>query len=267
MPTPDVSPHQLWIIVRGSEVLVEEVDGAPRLPSRVLAEPWAGSRDDIIFLGQLADVECYAVAASSNVELTSNLRFTPVRSLFGVLDEATLYVVGKAIALTEFEETHRYCGRCAEPTEPSPSERGRSCPRCSATFHPRIPPAVITLIENGDRILLARSARFKTGVFSAVAGFVETGESLEEAAVREIREEVGVEIDQLRYFGSQPWPFGRSLMIGFVARYRSGEIVVDGQEIVEAAWFDIERLPLLPPNISIARKLIDSFVARQGRQG
>jgi NAD+ diphosphatase len=174
----------------------------------------------------------------------------------------TLNFVGKAIALTEFEVMHRFCGRCATPTEPSALERARRCPRCGATFHPRIPPAVITVIERGDQILLARSARFTSGVFSAVAGFVETGETLEEAVAREVKEEVGVEIDQLRYFGSQPWPFGRSLMIAFFARYRAGEIAVDGEEIVEAAWFELDHLPKLPPSISIARKLIDSLVAQ-----
>src|SRR6185369_14128960 len=170
----------------------------------------------------------------------------------------------RAIALTEFETTHRYCGRCATLTQPSLVDRSKRCPSCELHVYPRIPPAVITLIERDGRLLLARSARFKTGMFSAVAGFVEIGESLEQAAVREVREEVGVEVGELRYFGSQPWPFGRSLMIGYFARYLSGEIVVDGEEIVEADWFELERLPLLPPPISIARKLIEAYLTERG---
>ena len=258
---------QLWIVVRDAEVLIAETEGVLSLPPAVLARPWVESADGHIRLGRFAEREYYAVAANAAGEPASGLRFASARSLFGILDEVTLNFVGKALALTEFEATHRFCGRCATLTEASALERARHCPRCGATFYPRIPPAVITLIEREDRILLARSARFKNGVFSAVAGFVETGESLEEAVAREVKEEVGVEIDQLRYFGSQPWPFGRSLMIAFFARYRAGEIAVDGEEIVEAAWFELNRLPPLPPSISIARKLIDSFVARQGSGG
>jgi NAD+ diphosphatase len=258
--------EQLWIVVRDAEVLVAETDGVLSLPPSILARPWVESADGHIRLGRFAEREYYAVAASAAGEPASSLRFASARSLFGILDEVTLSFVGKALALTEFEATHRFCGRCATPTEASALERARHCPHCRATFYPRIPPAVITLIERDDRILLARSARFKNGVFSAVAGFVETGESLEDAVAREVKEEVGVEIDQLRYFGSQPWPF-RSLMIAFFARYRAGEIAVDDEEIVEAAWFEFNRLPPLPPSISIARKLIDSFVARQGSGG
>jgi NAD+ diphosphatase len=274
MSNPDrrqqqVAAHdeQLWIVLRDAEVLVAESDGVLSLPSRSLAKPWSESAEGHIFLGRFAEQEYYAVAADSTSEPASGLRFVSARSLFGVLDEVRLNFVGKAIALTEFEVMHHFCGRCATPTEPSALERARRCPRCGATFHPRIPPAVITVIERGDQILLARSARFTNGVFSAVAGFVETGETLEEAVAREVKEEVGVEIDQLRYFGSQPWPFGRSLMIAFFARYRAGEIAVDGEEIVEAAWFALDRLPRLPPSISIARKLIDSLVARHRTGG
>jgi NAD+ diphosphatase len=141
-------------------------------------------------------------------------------------------------------------------------ERARSCPNCELTAHLRIPPAVITLVERGDQILLARGANFPPGMFGAVAGFVEIGESLEDTARREVAEEVGVRIANLRYFSSQAWPFGRSLMVGFHASDASGELRADGTEIVEADWFSRERLLLLPPKISIARRLIEDFLAR-----
>lgn len=247
------------IVVRDAHILVLDAETAPTLPTTSELAHWLKAERPRFNVGS----QFYAVAAEDEDVASDRLSFVPVRSLFSVLDEALLNVVGRSMAVVEFETTHRFCGRCATATVPIVGERGKTCLRCNLSFYPRIPPAVITLIEHEGRLLLARSARFKTGMFSAVAGFVEIGESLEEAAIREVREEVGVEIGDLRYFGSQPWPFGRSLMVGYFGRYLSGDIQVDGNEIVEAAWFDVEHLPLLPPPLSIARKLIDSFVAAQ----
>jgi NAD+ diphosphatase len=213
-------------------------------------------------VGHFESFGVYALAADERESTNDRLRFVPVRSLFGTLEARLLDLVGRSLSIVEFEVTHRFCGRCASTTEPISGERGKRCTGCGFTFYPRIAPAVITLVEHENRLLLARSARFKAGMFSAVAGFVEIGESLEHAAAREVREEVGVEISDLRYFGSQPWPFGRSLMIGYFASYAGGEIKVDGTEIVEAHWFDVEHLPLLPPPVSIARQLIDTFLAQ-----
>jgi NAD+ diphosphatase len=269
---PNSDDASIIIIVRETEVLVTEAEGKPMLPEPSQLAPWLESAPARHLLGRFGAGNAYAVAAVAAVaaagpagpaDLPSGLRFVPVRSLFGSLDHARLDLVGHAIALTEFEATHRFCGRCGAPTVTSPVERAKRCPGCALSFYPRIPPAVITLVEREGRILLARNARFKNGVFSAVAGFVEVGESLEQAAIREVREEVGVEVDDLRYFGSQPWPFGRSLMVGFFARHLSGDIAVDGVEIAEADWFEPDRLPPLPPPISIARKMIEAFL-RQG---
>lgn len=251
-----------FVVVRGGEVLVVEAEGSvPALPGLVELEPWLELSSERHLVGQAAGREVYALAAGELAVVGERLRFVPVRSLFGVIDSVELDLVGRSLAVVEFDTTHRFCGRCGAPTEPVLTERAKRCPACDLSFYPRIPPAVITLIERDGQLLLARSARFKTGVFSAVAGFVEIGESLEEAAIREVREEVGVTVGDLRYFGSQPWPFGRSLMVGYFARHVSGDIVVDGTEIVEAAWFDLASLPLLPPPISIARKLIEHFIA------
>jgi NAD+ diphosphatase len=254
---------KLWVVVRNGEILVHEADGVPALPTLDPLEVWRDAAQPLIELGRSFDCDCFALSVDAGAEPPTGMRFATARSLFGALDEPTLHVVGKAIALTEFEATHRFCGSCGTPTKPSALERARVCPSCGATAYPRIPPAVITLIERGDQLLLARSARFKAGMYSAIAGFVEVGESLEQAAAREVKEEVGVEIEDLRYFGSQPWPFGKSLMVGFFARYRAGEITVDGEEIAEAAWFDSGALPLLPPPISIARKLIEAYLQRR----
>ena len=143
--------------------------------------------------------------------------------------------------------------------------RAKECCRCGHLVFPRISPAVIVLIERGDEVLLARAARFADGFYSVLAGFVEPGESLEEAVSREVEEESGITVKDIRYFGSQPWPFPDSLMIGFTARYAAGELRIDGKEILEGQWFSVDDLPRIPGKISIARRLIDWFIEKHGR--
>ena len=144
-------------------------------------------------------------------------------------------------------------------------ERSRSCPECKLTTYPPISPAIMILITRGRELLLARKAAFPAGRYSALAGFVEPGETLEDTVRRETREEVGVEIANIRYFGSQPWPFPHSLMVAFTAEYAGGAVTPDGVEIEEAMWFDVEELPARPPSISISRRLIDTVAAQLAR--
>jgi NAD+ diphosphatase len=144
--------------------------------------------------------------------------------------------------------------------------RAKECESCGRLEFPRLSPAIIVSVEKDDRLLLARSARFPGEFFSVLAGFVEPGESLEEAVRREVMEETGIRVKDISYFGSQPWPFPESLMIGFTARYESGEIEIDGEEIVEAGWYRASELPKIPGPVSIARKLIDAFVEKHSRK-
>ena len=166
----------------------------------------------------------------------------------------------KAVHLLEWEEKTRYCGRCGGEMGPSKEMNARECAGCGMLIFPRISPAVIVLVERDGQVLLARSTRFTADFYSVLAGFVEPGETLEDTVHREIREEVGIKVRNVRYFGSQPWPFPDSLMIGFTAEYASGEIRIDKTEIAEAGWFYPDKLPTIPGKISIARKLIDWFV-------
>jgi NAD+ diphosphatase len=248
----------LLIAARGLEVLVEADGEVLQLPEASELAPMVGPH---IYLGQLGERPCFAAPLRADVQLPAKLRLVAARLLAPSLEPAQMTMLGQAIALTEWDSMHRYCGRCAVPTTLLTNERARRCPECKFVFYPRISPAVIVLVERNNKVLLARNVNFPVGRYSILAGFLETGESLEQAAVREIREEVGIEISDLRYFDSQPWPFGRSLMIGFYAQYASGEIRVDGNEIAEADWFALDRLPELPPRISIARRMIDRFVA------
>ena len=156
----------------------------------------------------------------------------------------------------------RFCTQCRGELSHRDDVRAKECRQCGRLEFPRLSPAIIVLIERGDTLLLARSPRFAGQFFSVLAGFVEPGESLEDAVHREVMEEVGIAVREVRYFGSQPWPFPDSLMIGFTAQYDSGEIQVDGEEIIEAGWYAVGQLPQIPGRISIARKLIDFFIAR-----
>jgi NAD+ diphosphatase len=248
-----------WFAFRGSELLVRVEDRAARLPREQELEL---SLVDPHPVGELLGEVCWAVELDAAAEPPEGMSFQGLRRLWGLLPEEAWRLAGRAVQIVEWDRNHRFCGRCGTPTERQTKERSRVCPRCGLQHFPRLSPAVITLIEDGDRILLARSPHFAPGVYSTLAGFVEPGESLEEAVVREVREEVGVELADLRYFSSQPWPFPNSLMVGFVARYAEGEIRLQEDEIEDARWFTADDLPLLPSPMSIARRLIEDFLAR-----
>ena len=184
-----------------------------------------------------------------------------LRSLAGEIDPALFGVVGRAFHVFDWATTSRFCGRCGAKTERDAKERCTRCPACRHTTYPRIAPAVIVLVRKGDLALLASNAQFPGLFYSTLAGFSEIGESLEETLAREVEEEAGVRVKNARYFGSQPWPFPHSLMIGFTAEWESGEIRIDPAELSDAKWFSARELPVIPPPLSIARRLIDAWVA------
>ncbi len=211
------------------------------------------------FLGTLDGRPCVAVEEAE----APGPGFVGLRQLWQQVDGQLWAIAGRAVQIVAWDDAHRFCGRCGAATEPMADQRARHCPRCGLDAYPRLAPAVIVLVEQDDgRVLLARNASFSEPFFSCLAGFVEPGETLEEAVRREVREEVGIELCDLAYFGSQPWPFPHSLMIGFTARLASGEVHPDGQEITEAAWFPASDLPRLPGEISIARALIEAWRGR-----
>lgn len=184
-----------------------------------------------------------------------------LRAIFTLAGPEVFSLAGRAAQLLDWQANHRYCGRCGTPTVIKQDEPAMQCPACGLLAYPRLSPAVMVLVRDGEKLLLARSPHFKPGVYSALAGFVEPGETLEECAVREVREEVGIEIANLRYFASQPWPFPNSLMIAFFADYAGGTIIPEPGEIEDAGWFQPGELPLLPDPVSIARRLIEAALA------
>jgi NAD+ diphosphatase len=253
----------LWFAFRGDQLLVRD-DG------NSVGVPWAISLKDLGLstafeqeIEVLDGVPYFAVDLAPDAEAPEGMVFRDLRSLWGV-DEDFFLKAGRAKQIVEWNRTHRFCGRCGAGTEFASEPLAKKCPQCGMVFYPRLSPAVIVLIRHGDRVLLARSPGFPPGMYSVLAGFVEPGESIEETIYREIREEVGVEVTNLRYFGSQPWPFPNSLMIGFTADYAGGELRKDPEEIEDAGWYSVDDLPTLPPKVSIARAMIDSFVAKHG---
>jgi NAD+ diphosphatase len=251
-----------WFAFRGDQLLVQpRSDGARLLDYDALAALGAAFENGH-YLGRFDEVDCYTVQLDDALDAPDGARYEGLRALYGQLPEGYFTIAGRAIQILHWDQTHRYCGRCGEPTVHAPSERAKLCPKCGLLSFPRLSPAVIMLIQRGsDEFLLARNPNFPEAFYSVLAGFVEPGESLEEAVAREVREEVSLEIEDIRYFGSQPWPFPHSLMIGFTARYASGDIVPQPDEILHAAWFSRHgELPRLPGKLSIARRLIDWFL-------
>ena len=182
-----------------------------------------------------------------------------VRALFDLVPEEVFAQAGLARQLLHWRLTHRFCGACGSPLVRHATERAMHCPSCDLCFYPRTNPVVITLVARGDQILLAHKASGAFAFWSVVAGFVEANESLEHAVQREIAEEVGLRVTNIRYHSSQPWPFPNNLMVGFTAEYESGDIRPDGVEIGEAGWFGRDNLPPIPSRFSIARRMIDAF--------
>ncbi|NEQ24062.1 MAG: NAD(+) diphosphatase [Microcoleus sp. SIO2G3] len=253
----EVARSSLWFAFAGSKLLMRGGD----IPTWADLQAQAISLIRSQYLGQLDGQACYSAELAKDATPPAGFALLGLRELYGNLDDDKFAIAGRAIQIVEWDRTHQFCGHCATPMIQLPDERAKRCPKCGLVNYPRLSPAMIVLVSRGEEILLARAHRFPTGMYSVLAGFVEPGESLEETVVREVREEVGVELKNIRYFGSQPWPFPNSLMIGFMAEYAGGSIALEEKEIADAKWFHKDHLPPIPPRISIARKLIDAFVA------
>jgi NAD+ diphosphatase len=255
-----------WFIFSGYRLLVKTSESNWTIPLAKNAEDLGIAIKPRIFLGTLRGLPCYAAAIDGDSG-PADWVFQDLRSLFSRIDDVVYEVALTAVHLVEWDRNSQFCGACRAELKPRIDIRAKECTQCRRLEFPRLSPAIIVLVEKGDTLLLARSARFAAPFFSVLAGFVEPGESLEEAVHREVKEEAGIAVKDIRYFGSQPWPFPDSLMIGFTAQYGSGEIKIDEEEIVEANWYHIDNLPQIPGKLSIARQLIDLFIAKHCSAG
>jgi NAD+ diphosphatase len=262
-----------WFLFHGFDLLVFLDDqGQAHLPYAVsLADLEMGAfrvvrQQYFGYLQNKTKQHCYTaelIAEQKEPTLPVGVALLNLRRLYGRLDESHLWLAGRAVQLLDWDRTHQFCGRCGAPTQMAATERVKRCPSCDHTSYPRLSPAVIVQVtrqgENGREILLAKNKRYTTPMYSVLAGFVEPGETLETCVRREIKEEVNLDVKNIRYFGSQPWPFPNSLMVAFTAEYASGDILLEEEELVDAQWFGADELPLYPPPMSIAYHLIEDF--------
>jgi NAD+ diphosphatase len=242
-----------WFIFSGNQLLVSnDHKSLPTHHDFVLQRT--------LYIGTLKDTHLFT--GEVEVESTPPLGWlwSPLRSLYATLDEKHYAIAGRAMQLIDWDRSNQYCGHCGHHTFSREHEHCRECGSCGQLAYPKISPAVLALVKKGNQILLARGAKFVERFYSILAGFVEPGETLEQCVIRETREECGIKVKNVHYFGSQPWPFAHTLMIGFFCEWQEGEIQIDPCEIEEAAWFDVYDLPQLPAQYSLARILIDEFI-------
>ncbi|MBN1838034.1 MAG: NAD(+) diphosphatase, partial [Spirochaetales bacterium] len=254
----------LWFVFQGDRLLVREGQGTAEVLQALTAEQLGLQLKDPQFVGLLSGRACYCAEAGTGAPVPSGMGFHHLRKLWGAIPEEVFWAAGTAFQVMDSNRSHRFCGVCGAATRAKSGERAKECPRCGATFYPRISPAVIVAVVQDDRILLARARRFPVEMYSVIAGFVNPGETLEECVHREVGEETGVRVRNIRYFGSQPWPFPNSLMVGFTAEYAGGQLVVDPHELADAGWYAADAMPCIPDRPSIARRLINWFL--EGRQ-
>jgi len=233
------------VLRNGQHWLMHWQDGAGSLASG--AAP--------VYLGQWGGESVY-VAEVEPDRLAATVEAIPLREALLATADAPVDMLGLGFQVSQWWRDHQFCGRCGHPTEIHPRERAKWCEPCGVPWYPRVAPCVIVVIRRGERMLLARSSRVKRHFYSLIAGFVEPGETLEHAVVREVREETGLDVTAVRYQGSQPWPFPHQLMVGFFADYAGGELVLQQDELADAGWFVPGNLPPVPPETTIAGRLI-----------
>lgn len=257
----DERPQALWA----------SGDAATALRSQATAEIFLGLDGEIPWLA--ADFAALPGSSDQGPDLGLGGQFLPLRNIASALPAQQAALLAYAKGMLHWRSRHRYCGVCGAATQPKAGGHPLRCSddSCGTEHYPRTDPAIIVLVHDGDRCLLHRQHQWPPGLWSVLAGFVEPGESLEEATAREILEETGVSVDSVTYLGSQPWPFPSALMVGFTARYAGGELRVDSHELEDARWFtkaevradfngDTKRLPT--PD-SIARLMMDRWLAEE----
>lgn len=253
-----------WFIFRGHRVLVEKLEGGLAIPCVVDPAGFSLTLLSQHYIGSYDGTPCFAGEVEREVDAPAGMTFQNIRRLYQQTDEDFLWVAGRAVQVVDWYRNHAFCGKCGQATTINWKDRSRVCEPCKKHYYPRLSPAIIVAVVKEGKLLLARSGRHPAGFYSVLAGFVEPGETLEGTVKREVLEEVGLHVKNIRYFGSQPWPFPNSLMLGFTCEYESGEFVLQDDEISEANWYAPDKLPNVPPPLSISRHLINWFTDTYG---
>jgi NAD+ diphosphatase len=255
--------NTLWLLFQGNKILL-----SPDKPYFTLPEIGFHKLSEKLLRNHYIDLaegrSYYAAELTPDTVIPEGMAYYDLRQLLGQFPNNLFFLAGKACQILYWDRTHQYCSRCGTTTENKADERAKICHSCGYISYPRISPAIIVAITRGREVLLAQGSRFRDGFYSVLAGFVEPGETFEECVQREIEEEVGLKVKNIKYFASQPWPFPDSLMVGFTAEYLSGDITIDKKEILAANWFTAESLPKIPQPGTIARDLIDWFCSHKG---
>lgn len=261
---PATNPHQdtfefEWMFVFiSTSILVKQEPECLGIPTSLDFDGAELSFKNKQYLGLFEGYPCYCMELENASDVPDGMLLKDLRTMLGQVEEDLFLLAGRAFQIVNWNRMNAFCGKCGNPTEVKQNELAKLCPRCDSVYYPRISPAVIVAVVRDNKILLAHNKNFRSNWYSVIAGFVEPGETFENCVTREVMEEVGIKVKNIKYFSSQPWPFPDSLMVGFIAEYESGEIVVDGTEIDAADWYGADNLPPRPSNNTIAGRLIES---------
>lgn len=262
-PAGDAPESSYWCIIQGNALIMTEKSGRLALPEGTLPE-WLAPEFPPVSIGRLLGRPLHAFTLRSGQVLQPPFVAEAFNAAEDRMDIRQLTLGGLAKQILHWDNQHRHCYRCGAGLTPATESWARLCKACGVEHFPPIHPCAIVLVRRGNELLLTRKAEWPQGRYSLVAGFLDFGESLEECAAREVAEETGIQIRNIRYLGSQNWPFPAQLMAGFTAEYAGGEIRVDHSELEDARWFRMDALPALPPRRSIARWIIDTTIVPPG---
>lgn len=260
--TKETKDYDLCFAFFKGNVLVVKEEKILRIPTFNEVVKLGIQYGKAFFLGTVLEKACFGVEIISEPYKLDGLQLMPLREVAVSISEEVFLIAGRASQVLHWDETHRFCGKCGSKTHDKKDEMAKVCPNCGNLMYPVICPAIIVAVTKGDKILLAHNGGFEEGLYSLIAGFVEAGEPIESTVEREVFEEVGLKVKNITYYKSSSWAFPNSLMLGFFAEYESGEIKVDGKEIIHADWFSKDNLPTIPGKFTVARKIIDEFIRR-----
>ncbi len=260
---PEKRPDTAYFFLFYKNSLTVEKENPGSIPCLNSEQTTEMPMGEAFYFGTYKTIPCYCAQLVSQEYPDAYVKVS-LRAFYIQTRDIFRQMAAHARGVMDLHINFLFCGKCAAPTIPATGEHARVCPSCSLIFYPRISPAVIMAVTKGDKILLARGVNFPDKkMFSVLAGFVSPAETLEECVQREVLEETGIQVKNICYVKSQPWPFPDSLMIGFTAEYANGEIVIDPKEILEADWFRADNLPKTPAVFSLAGELINGFIQKQ----